>query len=254
MPRTIAIGDIHGMLDPLVELVDTLRVTPEDTLVFLGDLVDKGPNSAEVVRYIRTLSEVGIARVVLVKGNHEGKHQRWRKKVADGDLKGAMEMKRGEEIQAITSGLTQADIDFLDTVTLFFCDGGYIFIHGGIPGDMEAIPSDPSEITSLPGKARKKMELLTFTRFIDRKTGKMLPMGDEKDGDPFWAETYDGRFGKAVFGHQPWKDGPRRFSHAIGIDTGAVHGFGLTALIIEDGKESILTIPTQKFAEFYSEE
>lgn len=252
MPRTIAIGDIHGMLDPLVELVDTLRVTHEDTLVFLGDLVDKGPNSPGVVRYARSLSE--ITNVVLVKGNHEGKHQRWRKKVNEGDLKGAMVMKRGEEIQQITTGLTPEDIAFLDSAVLFHRQAGYLFVHGGVPGDLLTIPSHPNEIADLPGKARKKLELLTFTRFIDCESGRMLPLGEEKDDDPYWAAEYDGRFGYVVFGHQPWKGGPERFRHAIGIDTGAVHGFGLTALVIEDGKESLLTIPTQKFADFYNEE
>ena len=254
MPRTIAIGDIHGMLDPLVELVDTLRVTPEDTLVFLGDLVDKGPKSPEVVRYIRTLSEEGIAKVVLEKGNHEGKHQRWRKKVNDGDRAGAMAMKRGEEIEQITAGLSQADIEFLDSAVLFHRANGYLFIHAGVPGDLTAIPDTVGEVAALPGKARKKLELLTFTRYIDCESGRMLPLGEEKDDDPFWADEYDGRFGRVVFGHQPWKDGPRYFPNAIGIDTGAVHGFGLTALVIEGGKESTVTIPTQQFADFYPEE
>jgi len=251
MARTIAIGDIHGMLDPLIELISTLSPTKDDTLVFLGDLVDKGPDSAGVVRYIRTLGE--LTNVVLVKGNHEGKHQRWRKKVNDGDLEGAMKMKRGEEIRLITEGLDEDDVRFLDSAAIFIQKDGYIFIHGGIPGDFDELPS-LSDIASLSSKVRKKLELLTFTRFIDKESGKMLALGEEKSGDPFWADAYDGRFGKAVFGHQPWKDGPARFPNAIGIDTGAVHGFGLTALIIEGGKESILTVPTRKFAEFYSEE
>jgi len=251
MHRTIAIGDIHGMLDPLIQLIDELKPTKDDTLVFLGDLVDKGPDSAGVVRYVRTLTE--FTNVVLVKGNHEGKHQRWRKKASDGDLEGALKMKRGDEIRTITDGLGEADIEFLDSAVLFHKQGGYIFLHAGIPGDFDELPS-LEEIPSLSSKVRKKLELLTFTRYIDQKSGKMLALGEEKDGDPFWAEVYDGRFGRAVFGHQPWKDGPARFSSAVGIDTGAVHGFGLTALVIEGGNESILTVPTTKFAEFYTEE
>lgn len=252
--RIIAIGDVHGMLAPLVELVDTLQVTHDDTLVFLGDLVDKGPDSAGVVKYVRTLSEETIANIVLVRGNHEGKHQRWRKKVNDDDLAGAMAMKRGEEIQQITSGLSPEDIAFLDSAVLFYRRAGYLFVHAGVPGDLLMIPSRPSEVAELPGKVRKKLELLTFTRYIDRESGKMLPLGEEKDDDPFWAAEYDGRFGRVVFGHQPWKDGPKHFPHAIGIDTGAVHGFGLTAIVITGGKETPVTIPTQKFAEFYNEE
>ena len=249
--RIIAVGDVHGMLDALIQLIGKVQPTREDRLVFLGDLVDKGPNSAGVVKYVRGLQEV--TNVVLVKGNHEGKHQRWRKKVGDGDLEGAMAMKRGEEIRDITAGLSEEDVEFLDTAVLFYREAGHLFIHAGVPGDLHDIPESVADVAGLPGKARKKLELLTFTRYVDRETGRMLPLGDEKPGDPFWAEEYDGRFGFVVFGHQPWANGPRSFKHSIGIDTGAVHGFGLTALVISGG-ESLVTVPTEKFADFYSEE
>jgi bis(5'-nucleosyl)-tetraphosphatase (symmetrical) len=45
--RTIIIGDVHGCLDELKALINQLELTPSDRLFFIGDLINKGPNSAE---------------------------------------------------------------------------------------------------------------------------------------------------------------------------------------------------------------
>ena len=46
--RTIAIGDIHGHFKALVGLIDLINLNPEDTLVFLGDYINRGPDSKGV--------------------------------------------------------------------------------------------------------------------------------------------------------------------------------------------------------------
>jgi serine/threonine protein phosphatase 1 len=70
--RTFAIGDIHGEIDHLRALIAKLPpLESTDTLVFLGDYVDRGPHSAEVVRVVRALDrELGVASIAL-RGNHE---------------------------------------------------------------------------------------------------------------------------------------------------------------------------------------
>ncbi len=250
--RTIIVGDVHGMLDPLVALIHRVEPASGDTLVFLGDLLDKGPDSAGVVRYVRGLR--ARAAVVLIQGNHEGKHQRWRKKVQNGDVAGALAMKGGAEIGRIAATLSADDVAFLESAVLFHRSDGYLFLHAGIPGDLHAIPAHPAALLTLPPRARKRLELLTYTRYLDRSSGRMLPLGEETDQDPFWAEVYDGRFGRVIFGHQPWKSGPRHFPHAVGIDTGAVHGFGLTALVLDQGSESFHTVPTRQYADFLGDD
>jgi len=56
MAKTYAIGDIHGETGHLFKLMSTLPVlTEEDTVVFLGDYVDRGPCSKEVVAFVRAL-------------------------------------------------------------------------------------------------------------------------------------------------------------------------------------------------------
>jgi len=73
MPRTIAIGDIHGDLLALWTLLERLPpLTAQDTLVFLGDYIDRGPDSAGVVRHIReVLPTQTPARIIALRGNHE---------------------------------------------------------------------------------------------------------------------------------------------------------------------------------------
>lgn len=66
----------------------------------------------------------------------------------------------------------------------------------------------------------------------------MLKLGTQEPGDPYWADIYDGRFGKVIFGHNPFTgEYPRCFPHAIGIDLGCVHGGYLAAAICEKPHE-----------------
>jgi serine/threonine protein phosphatase 1 len=70
--RTFVIGDIHGDLSALERIFDRLpAAAAEDTIVFLGDYVDRGPSSAQVVAFVRRLSNEGPAKVVALRGNHE---------------------------------------------------------------------------------------------------------------------------------------------------------------------------------------
>jgi serine/threonine protein phosphatase 1 len=70
--RTFAIGDIHGDLAALEILFQRLpEITSDDTVVFLGDYVDRGPNSAGVVQWVRDFTAKTPAKVVTLRGNHE---------------------------------------------------------------------------------------------------------------------------------------------------------------------------------------
>jgi serine/threonine protein phosphatase 1 len=70
--RTFAIGDIHGDIHALRRLFERLpATTADDTIVFLGDYIDRGPHSAEVVAFVRRVAEEGSAKVVALRGNHE---------------------------------------------------------------------------------------------------------------------------------------------------------------------------------------
>lgn len=67
--RSIAIGDIHGCALALDTLLDAIAPTPDDELVFLGDLIDQGRDSREVIETLIALQS--RTRVRLIMGNHE---------------------------------------------------------------------------------------------------------------------------------------------------------------------------------------
>ncbi len=67
--RLLAIGDIHGCLDELTSLIQMVPPEPSDTLVFLGDYVNRGPDSKGVVEYLLDLQKEFQA--VFLLGNHD---------------------------------------------------------------------------------------------------------------------------------------------------------------------------------------
>ena len=71
--RTVAIGDVHGGLDELRVLLDRIPpLTKRDTIVFLGDYLDRGPDPAGVIDHIRhVLPRRTRAKLVCLRGNHE---------------------------------------------------------------------------------------------------------------------------------------------------------------------------------------
>lgn len=70
---TIAIGDIHGQLKPLCDLLERVRpnVGADDTVVFLGDYIDRGPDTRGCIDAILEFIATVPARVVCLRGNHE---------------------------------------------------------------------------------------------------------------------------------------------------------------------------------------
>src|SRR5690606_16724538 len=70
--RTFVIGDVHGERTLLDALLASLPfIAPDDSLVFLGDYIDRGPDSRGVVEILRRLPEKTAGKVVLLRGNHE---------------------------------------------------------------------------------------------------------------------------------------------------------------------------------------
>src|SRR5947207_4263886 len=69
--HTYVIGDIHGCPDELARLIDKLPINATDRLVFLGDYVDRGPDSKAVISYLIELERTSPAELIFLKGNHE---------------------------------------------------------------------------------------------------------------------------------------------------------------------------------------
>jgi len=69
MKRTFAIGDIHGGLKALIQVLDKAKITADDTLIFLGDYVDGWSQSAGVISYLIELQKTN--KCIFIKGNHD---------------------------------------------------------------------------------------------------------------------------------------------------------------------------------------
>ena len=73
--RTLVIGDIHGGLKALVQLLDRAEVTKDDTLIFVGDYVDGWSESSFTIRYLIELSRTN--NCIIIKGNHDLWCENW---------------------------------------------------------------------------------------------------------------------------------------------------------------------------------
>jgi serine/threonine protein phosphatase 1 len=252
MARLIIVGDIHGCLEEFKELLKTLDLKPEDTLISLGDLVHKGPHSAEVVGLLRQVN----CTVILVSGNHEEKQLRWLGHELASRAEGTKNpMEHVEEYPGVQAGLTDEDLEFIKAAYLYYSftvkGKKYFCVHGGVSSRTLALPAESlsmRDLALLPKRFRKHLELMLRLRYEDLE-GNMVALGDEVDDDVYWADRYNGRFGTILFGHQPFfREGPRVFDHAVALDTGCVHGGLLSALVIdqETGTESTVTVQAKE--------
>ena len=70
--RVLAVGDIHGMYEKLIKLMEKIQFDPEeDLLVFLGDYIDRGPDSVRCLQYVYGLQHSSPDSVICLLGNHE---------------------------------------------------------------------------------------------------------------------------------------------------------------------------------------
>lgn len=248
MSRTCIIGDVHGMTELLQALLRKLNLKFGDTLVSLGDLVDKGPDPIGCVELLAEMQRDAPWATILVEANHEDKHLRYQQNLISRPKVARQMAERSTDLQYLHESLSGDGRAFLQSAKLFYRIPSHnvLCVHGGIPGNMNTFPDQPDEIHAMPKKDQNWYRQILRTRYINAETGAFRSLGKEEDGDPFWAEIYDGRFGHVVFGHQPFFDGPAEFTHATGIDTGAVDGGSLTALILnQNGTREYVSVPSE---------
>jgi hypothetical protein len=243
---TYIFTDVHGCIDELRELWDLASPSRDDLIIVAGDLVDRGPDSPGVVKFFRELSL--NYRVVVIRGNHEDKHERYRKNLVERPGVARDMARNRPELASITQGLSQEDIAFLDGGLLAFCVPGVTYrgnpltvLHGGVTPTMRHLPKDTSH-------GSKYDRQVMYVRQID-PSGNMIRLGDRHPGSRFWADIYDGRFGHIVFGHEPFSDlnAPVQYQYATGLDLGCVFGGHLACLKINnDGSDSFLTVKAKK--------
>ncbi|MFD1658730.1 polynucleotide kinase-phosphatase [Streptomyces caeni] len=207
------IGDVHGCSSELEALLGKLGyvdgVHPEGrTAVFVGDLVDRGPDSPGVLR--RVMSMVASGDALCVPGNHEnkyGRHLRGRKVQPTHGLAETV-----EQMERESDAFRQQVKEFIDgLVSHYVLDGGRLVVcHAGLPEKYHGRTSGRVRSHALYGDT----------------TGET-----DEFGLPVrypWAEDYRGR-AAVVYGHTPVPQATW-LNNTICLDTGAVFGGRLTAL------------------------
>ncbi len=221
------VGDIHGCASELETLLAKLGYTdgvhPEGrTAVFVGDLVDRGPDSPGVLR--RVMSMVKSGNALCVPGNHENKYGRYLKGRKVQHTHGLAETI--EQMEHVTDEFRAEVREFIDgLVSHYVLDGGRLVVcHAGLPEKYHGRTSGRVRSHALYGDT----------------TGET-----DEFGLPVrypWAEDYRGR-AAVVYGHTPVPEATW-LNNTICLDTGAVFGGKLTALRWPE--RELVDVPAEK--------
>ena len=236
--RTFVIGDIHGeraLLDALLAALPF--IAPDDTVVFLGDYVDRGPDSRGVIETLRRLPEKIVGKVMLLRGNHEDALLRT---IDDGDPSFLLPPGNGviptfhsftdrpppapgEQLSAdeftaffdIGTWMPAPVQRWMRELPLWYRDAHATYVHAGLEGE-GAIWQPPEQSSQQSILWQREPD------FFLQYAGPPLvfghtPVADLPPADP--SRT------------APWQRGP-----LWGIDTGAGKGGPLTCLILPDGE------------------
>lgn len=201
--KIFAVGDIHGCYDKLVEMMKILPWDRDngDLLLFIGDYIDRGPKSKEVVEFLVRLKEKG-GNFVFLKGNHEKmlldyyiQQKDQMLYVANGGAETIASYVEGA-IGRKAFALPEDHLNFLLSLKLYYETEDYIFVHAGL---RDGIPLD-----------QQSEEDLLWIR------------------EEFIYSAFDWNK-RVIFGHTALET-PFVTPSKIGIDTGAVYGNKLTTV------------------------
>lgn len=196
--RSIIVGDVHGCLEELELLITKVNYSPEkDSLYFLGDIINRGPNSKEA--FFRVM-ELG-GRSIL--GNHEWQVLTSYLKEPDSQLLAKLKNEFGSEFEVFIKQIAKWPL-YIET-------DDFILVHAGLAPDKNPSDSDAKILTSI-------------------RTWDGEGINLSNPDCPPWFDLYKGAK-LVVFGHWASLEGLIR-PNVIGLDTGCVYGKKLSALIL----------------------
>lgn len=216
--RIYAVGDVHGRFDRLRDVHGTIaadlaeRPIGDVLLIHIGDYIDRGPDSADVIETLLRGPPFAGVRVINLKGNHEdllltALANPERRDFAENWLhNGGVASLESWGVRPGSGGAEEwrrqipaEHLEFLNNLALRHTAGGYLFVHAGVR----------------PG----------------------VPLQDQTTEDLMWIRepflSFTGDFGAVVVhGHTPIRE-PAVRPNRVGIDTGAVMGGRLTCAVFE---------------------
>jgi serine/threonine protein phosphatase 1 len=221
-----AVGDIHGMDDLLAELIVAIEADAAAwglpaTIIFLGDLVNRGSKTRQVIERLMAGSRQAEHRWIVLRGNHEQvmldavtremRFKRWLKMGGRATLESYGGTRKDETPEGACRLINPAHLAFLAGLPLTHVEGEYLFVHAGVhPG----VPLDRQEAETL---------LTIRGRFLSQP--HRLPF-------------------TVIHGHTPTNGAPLLGPGRIGVDTGAYFTGVLTAVAIgpEPGTRRFLRV------------
>ncbi|KAL1524095.1 hypothetical protein AB1Y20_019005 [Prymnesium parvum] len=216
--RSFIIGDVHGCIDELRTMLRSLRPARRcgDRLIFVGDVVGKGPWPLETLRTVRQSVDAVGGQLVL--GNHEASVLRWLSQREAG-LPENQRHCVSRANKALAEALSEEEVAWLRRRPHFvwLAEHGIAVVHAGFaPG--------------VPLSQQRAEHMLTMRSLsVDGVPSPRL-------GAAPWATQWQGPY-RVVFGHDA-RRGLQQHALATGIDTGCVYGGNLTALIIRSSGET----------------
>jgi Calcineurin-like phosphoesterase len=204
--RTVVIGDVHGCIEELHQLLDKVEVRDDDDIISVGDLVRKGPDSAAVLRWAMKTPNL---RCVL--GNHDARLLfRWfdGEKPDRGSLDWVMCRELGDSYNDA--------MEYIRSCPLYIDSEEFLVVHAGLDPRIGKI------------RLQSPRDLMNIR----------IPQGMKAP----WYESYEEEK-LVIFGH--WaRNEPLVRSNTICLDTGCVYGGRLTAAIFPEGR--LVSVPAKK--------
>lgn len=221
MSRTLAIGDIHGGLRGLVQLLERIDLTPEDQLIFLGDYVDGWSDSANTVSYLIDLSKQNSC--IFIRGNHDDLAHRW---LEEGELNQKWLEHGGQSSIDAYRNFSEAQklehVEFFRQMFNFYKDKQErLFVHAGF--------------TNLHGP---DYEYHDTGFYWDRTLWEMVLAMDEglKKGEDYFPKRLQ-HFKEIYIGHTPvtriGESKPFNKANVWNVDTGAAFKGSISAIDVE---------------------
>lgn len=218
MSRTIVIGDIHGGLKALIQLLQRIDISPSDKLIFLGDYVDGWSDSANTVSYLIELAKQSTC--IFIRGNHDDLTENW---LQTGNLNEQWLIHGGQSsidaYRNFSSGEIKEHLNFYSQMVNYYIDqNNKLFVHAGF--------------TDLSGPEK---EYHPKKLFWDRTLWEMALALDKKL--PKDSVCYPKRlllFNEIYIGHTPvtriGKEQPVNIANVWNVDTGAAFKGKISAI------------------------